>query len=171
MSLRKVSVPKNAFVGLGLVLALATSCLFSTTAPDRRASTVPVTPENQAEVTGLVQHVDARDNHVRNTPDRVVRARWYRYQPAQHAYVLIRVSTVRSGNGGAYRIVYADPSIAAVEVDALQCEVSPEDTNVEGCLQSINNPRCAIWTRSVFITLAPGEQVQTHLRVPCAVVP
>ena len=168
MSLRKGSAPKAAF-GLGLGLALATSCLFSTTGPDRRASTVPATPENQAEVTGLVQHVDARDNHVRNTPDRVVRARWYRHQGG--AYVLIRVSTVRSGNGGAYRIVYADPSIAAVEVDALQCELSPGDANLEDCLEAINNPRCAIWTRSVFITLAPGEQVQTHLRVPCAVVP
>jgi len=166
MSLRK---------GLNLVAAcgfiLTTGCLFSTTAPERGIPPVPATPEYQAEVTGLVQHVDARDNHVRNTPDRVVRARWYRYQQAQRAYVLLKVSTVRSGNGGAYRLVYADRSIAAVEIDALRCDVSADDANVEDCFLAINDPRCSIWTRSAFITLAPGDHVVAHMRVPCAVVP
>lgn len=168
MSLRKHSHLAAAF-SLGLIVTAG--CLFSTTAPERQVPSEPAPPENQAEVTGLVQHVDARDNHVRNTPDRVVRARWYRYHESQRRYDLIRVTTVRSGNGGTYRVVYADPLIGAVEVDALRCDLSPGDANVEDCFLTVNDPRCNIWTRSTFIALAPGARVQAHLRVPCAVVP
>lgn len=166
-----MSFCKGSTLAAAFGLVLTSSCLFSTTAPERHVPAVPAAPENQAEVTGLVQHVDARDNHVRSTPGRVVRARWYRYQQSTRAYVLIKVSTVHSGNGGAYRLTYADPSIAAVEMDALRCDVSADDTNVEDCFLNVNDPRCSIWTRSVFITLAPGDRVQAHLRVPCAVVP
>jgi len=168
MSLRKHSVLAAAS---GVAFVLATGCLFETTAPKRPVPNPTPGPENQSEVTGLVQHVDARDNHVRNMPDRVVRARWYRYRESQHMYELIKVTTVRSGNGGSYRMVYADPNIGAVEVDGLRCDVSSSDTNVEDCFLAVNDPRCAIWTRSTFISLAPGAHVQAHVRVPCAVVP
>lgn len=153
------------------ILAAASGCLFSTTPPERTTPVGPAPVPGEAVVTGLVQHVDARDNHVRNVAGRVVLARWYKYRTSDRAYIMLRATTAVSGNGGTYRVAIIDPEVAAVKVAALRCDLSPQDANLDDCLTDPPSPLCNTWTSPIFVSIAPNGRAQQHLKVPCVAVP
>lgn len=147
-------------------LALVTSCLFSTTPPQRNEPNEPPPDPSAYTVGGTVRLRDRVDRSTRLAPGHPVRINWIgadRDQNGQPDVVLIQV--VSSDKDATYEATTHLSGVTAVEVEPRLCIYDP--IALECCFDQSPCSPCAVWAGATRGSVTRGARAHLDLQVWC----